>query len=387
VNRRSLVLVAALGVALTVPGTAQAAQALTLSLSRASLVYGATTRASGELTPVEEGATIVVERHVSGAWELLATTATDAAGHFSAAFVPAGGGVLRARVTDTGTASPEQRLAVLPRLVVRRSLGRAFLGARVRVIVRPLAYSGRVVVTTHRGGRVVGRVIRRVRSGRLRVTVPTPGVGRFAVRLRFPASGGIAARKVWTHVRATARTLSVGSRGPDVRALLRRLAQLHYRVPGISTAFGSAARDSVIAFQKAERLSRSGVVGTATWQALGRARVLRPRRAKPALHIEIDKTRQILMVVRKGEVSAVIPTSTGATGNTPVGSWRIYSKSPGYNASHMYYSMFWLRGFAVHGYASVPSYPASHGCARIPIWTAYWLYKQFSIGDRVYVYL
>jgi lipoprotein-anchoring transpeptidase ErfK/SrfK len=53
----------------------------------------------------------------------------------------------------------------------------------------------------------------------------------------------------------------------------------------------------------------------------------------------------------------------------------------------MYYSMFWLRGFAVHGYASVPSYPASHGCARIPIWTAYWLYKQFSIGDRVYVYL
>jgi lipoprotein-anchoring transpeptidase ErfK/SrfK len=143
----------------------------------------------------------------------------------------------------------------------------------------------------------------------------------------------------------------------------------------------------VIAFQKAERLSRSGVVGTATWQALGRARVLRPRRAEPALHIEIDKTRQILMVVRRGEVSAVIPTSTGATGNTPVGSWRIYWKSPGYNASHMYYSMFWLRGFAVHGYASVPPYPASHGCARIPIWTAYWLYKQFSIGDRVYVYL
>jgi L,D-transpeptidase-like protein/putative peptidoglycan binding protein len=387
VNRHSLVFVAALGVALAVPGAAQAAQTLTLSLSRASLLYGATARANGELAPVEEGAAIVVERHVSGAWEILATTATDAAGHFSAAFVPAGGGVLRARVTDTGTASPEQRLAVLPRLVVRRSLGRAFLGARVRVIVRPLAYSGRVLVTTHRGGRVVGRVVRRVRSGRLRVTVPTPGVGRFAVRFRFPAAGGIAARKVWTHVRATARTLSVGSRGPDVRALLRRLAQLHYRVPGISTAFGSAARDSVIAFQKAERLSRSGVVGTATWQALGRARVLRPRRARPALHIEIDKTRQILMVVRRGEVSAVIPTSTGATGNTPVGSWRIYWKSPGYNASHMYYSMFWLRGFAVHGYASVPPYPASHGCARIPIWTAYWLYKQFSIGDRVYVYL
>ena len=34
----------------------------------------------------------------------------------------------------------------------------------------------------------------------------------------------------------------------------------------------------------------------------------------------------------------------------------------------LYYPSYFLRGFAVHGYVDVPTYPASHGCVRIPIW-------------------
>jgi N-acetylmuramoyl-L-alanine amidase len=363
------------------------AQALTLSLSPHSLVFGQAATASGALTPVEAGVTVVVERQTGSGWHVLATTTTDAEGRFAAAFAPAAGGAVRARAPDTGTESLQRTLAVLPRLVFHRNPGRAFLGALLVVDVRPFSYGGRVSLSTLRAGRVVGRVTGRVRDGRLRVTVPTPGIGRFAVRLRFPASAGLSARTALIHVRARARTLSIGSQGADVTALLRRLAALHYHVRGFSSRFGWATYDSVIAFQKAMRLQRTGVVGTATWQALGRARILRPRYARPRLHIEIDKTRQIILVVRRGQVSAVLPTSTGATGNTPLGAWRIYWKSPGYNGVGMYYSMFWLRGFAVHGYHSVPPWPASHGCARIPIWAAYWLYRQFSVGDRVYVYL
>jgi PKD domain/Putative peptidoglycan binding domain/L,D-transpeptidase catalytic domain len=363
------------------------AQALTLSLAPRSLVFGRAVTASGALSPAEAGVTVVVERRTGGGWQVLATTTTDAAGHFAAAFVPTAGGVVRARVPGTGAASPDRALAVLPRLVVHRRPGRAFLGALLVAEVRPLAYTGRVTATTRRAGRVLGRVRVRVRNGRLRVLVPTPGVGRFAVRLRFPASAGLSPRRLSTSVRAKARTLSVGSRGRDVRALLRRLAELHYHVPGLSTTFGWATYDAVIAFQKATRLPRTGVVGTATWQALGRARVLRPRYTRPWLHIEIDKTRQIVLLVRGGRVGAVFPTSTGATGNTPLGAWRIYYKAPGYNAVGMYYSLFFLRGFAVHGYHSVPPWPASHGCARIPIWSAYWLYRRSSVGERVYVYL
>jgi lipoprotein-anchoring transpeptidase ErfK/SrfK len=42
--------------------------------------------------------------------------------------------------------------------------------------------------------------------------------------------------------------------------------------------------------------------------------------------------------------------------------------------------------FAIHGYYSVPTYPASHGCVRVPIWEADWLYDQSPVGERVYVY-
>jgi lipoprotein-anchoring transpeptidase ErfK/SrfK len=52
----------------------------------------------------------------------------------------------------------------------------------------------------------------------------------------------------------------------------------------------------------------------------------------------------------------------------------------------MYYSLFWLRGFAIHGYPSVPPWPASHGCVRIPMWQAPRLFSRWDVGTTVYVY-
>jgi lipoprotein-anchoring transpeptidase ErfK/SrfK len=48
--------------------------------------------------------------------------------------------------------------------------------------------------------------------------------------------------------------------------------------------------------------------------------------------------------------------------------------------------MYFLCGFAIHGYPSVPAYPASHGCVRVPMWLAPRLYRQHSHGAVVYVY-
>jgi lipoprotein-anchoring transpeptidase ErfK/SrfK len=42
--------------------------------------------------------------------------------------------------------------------------------------------------------------------------------------------------------------------------------------------------------------------------------------------------------------------------------------------------------FAIHGYPSVPVYPASHGCVRVPMWLADWLYGQSPVGERIYIY-
>jgi lipoprotein-anchoring transpeptidase ErfK/SrfK len=103
-------------------------------------------------------------------------------------------------------------------------------------------------------------------------------------------------------------------------------------------------------------------------------------------HVEVSKGRQVLFLVRGGEVALIVPVSTGATGNTPLGLWHVYSKVPGFNAEEMYYSSFFVGAFAIHGYHSVPAYPASHGCVRIPLWAAVRVYSLIDYGTAVYIY-
>jgi len=93
----------------------------------------------------------------------------------------------------------------------------------------------------------------------------------------------------------------------------------------------------------------------------------------------------VLFVVRGGQVVLVVATSTGATGNTPLGAWHVYRKVNGFDWV-LYYPSYFLRGFAVHGYPDVPPYPASHGCARIPMWVATTVYGLIPDGSTVYVY-
>lgn len=47
--------------------------------------------------------------------------------------------------------------------------------------------------------------------------------------------------------------------------------------------------------------------------------------------------------------------------------------------------MYFRGGFAIHGYPSVPAYPASHGCVRIPMWFAPGLYSRHEHGTAIYV--
>jgi lipoprotein-anchoring transpeptidase ErfK/SrfK len=49
--------------------------------------------------------------------------------------------------------------------------------------------------------------------------------------------------------------------------------------------------------------------------------------------------------------------------------------------------MDFYRNFAMHGYPSVPAYPASHGCVREPMWVADWTYQHSWVGETVYIYL
>jgi N-acetylmuramoyl-L-alanine amidase len=127
------------------------------------------------------------------------------------------------------------------------------------------------------------------------------------------------------------------------------------------------------------------------WKALGRAETPEPRLEKQGRYLEVDKTRQILMAVRDGEVTTVIPVSTGATGNTPEGSFRIRWKAPStttWLGPGILYRTLTFHGneFAIHGWPDVPAYPASHGCVRVPMWVADWLYERSPVGKRIFIY-
>jgi lipoprotein-anchoring transpeptidase ErfK/SrfK len=61
-------------------------------------------------------------------------------------------------------------------------------------------------------------------------------------------------------------------------------------------------------------------------------------------------------------------------------------KTPGVNAKGMVHSAYFTGAYATHGYPSVPPFPASHGCLRVPIADALSLFRWIRIGTRVDVY-
>jgi lipoprotein-anchoring transpeptidase ErfK/SrfK len=224
---------------------------------------------------------------------------------------------------------------------------------------------------------------------RARVQLGTASPTPFAVAVDvLPAKGyGYVGERIRVALRAPA--IAYGYQGPFVSVLLERLRELGYAAPSPRTVFDSDAQQAVYAFQKAQRLERTGVADAAFWQRLARPAEVVPRHRFPASHIEIDKTRQILMVVRNGRAVLVSPVSTGGGYWTPEGRFSIIRKISGYDPSPLgvlYKPMYFYGGYAIHGNPSVPPYPASHGCIRVPNYVADRLYSSEPYGEAVIVY-
>lgn len=186
------------------------------------------------------------------------------------------------------------------------------------------------------------------------------------------------------------RTLRLGLQGEDVKRLQERLISLGYSPGAADGHYNRHTRHAVIAFQKVNGLSRDGVAGPKTLQALENPKGISAKYG--GSHIEVSKAYQILLVVKDGKVVRIISTSTGRRGHstptiTSAVDWKagyLY-ESKKYGGT-MVWSSFFYGGIAVHGFSSAPPFPASHGCVRVPIPDSKYVYDNMPIGSMVYVY-
>jgi hypothetical protein len=298
-----------------------------------------------------------------------------------------------ASAATTPTAEPSIELEIGSKL---RSGRKIVAVPRVAVTVRGrvsrFVPGASVLITVGTKKRVVRQlsrpVVQRGEKGRFKVRVKLRRRGRYVIRAE---QGAIAELPP---LRSRARRLFVvrpravpGSRGRSVRALQRRLNALGYLTP-VNGVFGASTGRAVLAFRKVTGMARNSVANGAVFRKLakggGRYRLRFPKAGK---HVEFDWSRQVLVLARGKRVVRVVHASSGKSSTPTVfGHFRAYSKVPGYNAKAMYYSIFFIGGYAVHGYASVPNFPASHGCIRIPIASAVSVYRWITIGTKVFVY-
>ncbi|MDA8371911.1 MAG: L,D-transpeptidase family protein [Nocardiopsaceae bacterium] len=233
------------------------------------------------------------------------------------------------------------------------------------------------------------------------------GCGRSTARIAATALAAVAATGYGAAVAPTANAstapaaqssyyewfsadeLRRGDSGAEVQELQERLIELGYWIETADGEFGGLTLHAVHALQKAAGITRDGVVGPDTRAALDEG-------VRPSAHstsgnaVEIDLERQLLLVVSDGEVQQVFTTSTGSgkpyesrgeqhVATTPTGEYTVFRDVDAWDPGPLgalYRPKYFNGGIAVHGYTSVPPYPASHGCARVSIAAMDWLWKE-----------
>ena len=366
------------------PAVAQTTS-VTLSAARTLFDFGQGTRLSGEVTPAAPG--IAVELVDADTGDLLRTAVTEADGSYETTYGPEHNTRVRARVGTELSRIIELR--VRPLLTAALHDVELFDRARVTGRLQPPHPERRVRVFLLNGGSVVDRDWAPLSNqGTFVARFPILGTGRFRAEVRFddadhaPVRERTAARRV-----STPGPLSQGSHGRIVEMLERRLRDLDYHLPNPNRRYDEKTGDAVMAFHKVQGMRRVSNVGPRTWRRLADPRIPHAVSSRPRHHIEIDQSRQVLFVVDRGDITAILHTSTGKP-STPTynGVFHVHRKLVGYSPNNLYMPSYFDGNRAVHGWPEVPPYPASHGCSRVPMWSARWIYDLMPMGTQVRVH-
>jgi peptidoglycan hydrolase-like protein with peptidoglycan-binding domain len=272
----------------------------------------------------------------------------------------------------------------------------ALVGRRLeaRGSVTPYVAGQSVTVSFYLDGRRVARDVVGVlpaagSTGRFRVTFSSRYAGLLQIRADHYATAqqGAFAGSAQS-VRLVHPDLGLGARGQSVRVLQSELAALHYAVP-LTGVLDEGTGQALIAYRKMTGLERVPYAGARVFQLLGRrAGSFHVRYPRDGRHVEANLTRQVLAEIEPGGHVRRIYTISSGKPSTPtvIGRFQVYLKTPGENSEGMVDSNYFIRGYAIHGYAEVPTYAASHGCLRVPIPDAPAIYAWVQTGTPVDVY-
>ncbi len=287
-----------------------------------------------------------------------------------------------------------------PQAMVKIELGHLD-GGRARILstvpvngtIHPFAPDQKVKVTFYVNGDAVKRTSVKVRKGKgdigvFKARIRITEAGKYAVSARHAPTallgGDSTVRKSWK-VRFPA--LSQGKCGPVVLAFKKAMREMGY-VANSGRCFGAKTARGVLAYRKVNGMARSyragrGLVKRA-FAGRGGYRVRHPGAGE---HLEVPLSKQVLVFARGDKPFAIYPISSGKSSTpTVTGHFTFIRQEPGYNSHGMYYSFYFYGGYAVHGYESVPDYPASHGCIRTFIADQPEIYNRIDFGESIFVF-
>jgi lipoprotein-anchoring transpeptidase ErfK/SrfK len=246
-----------------------------------------------------------------------------------------------------------------------------------------------VVVELWRDGkRRSHRKARVFKSGRFHTKLRTHASGRYYARAVFHGSKKVKKGKSKrAGVSAVRGHANYGDGGPRVRILQRMLARMGYAVHK-SGRYDTGTGRAVLAYRKVNKMRRiTSANYTIFKRVFGGRGTFRLKYPHAGKHVEADLSRQVVVLAQDGKAFRVYNTSSGKPSTPTIkGSFSFYRRGPGYNSEGMYYSTYFIRGYAIHGYHSVPTYAASHGCLRVYLSQAVAIYNWIDLGDRIFVY-
>lgn len=183
--------------------------------------------------------------------------------------------------------------------------------------------------------------------------------------------------------------LGPGDKGPSVVELQERLDALGFDLVR-DGYYGEDTEHAVTAFAKINGLATDGVAYASTRRALARPKPVRPRATHSGEWVEIDLSRQVLILFAAGKAERIYDISSGSRGRrTSKGSFAFYNHISGWRHSALGYlwePYYFHGGMAVHGAYHVPPYPASHGCVRVTLSSMARLKERLRLGMPVEVY-